>query len=141
MKFAVKFSAVFIGVLVSLISAQSFAAQDFALESNIDMQWDGGCSQPANPAWFNFSQPQQPVPVQSWVNWNQWQVMVNFRNTYPFPIICQGTLYGQTYHGRTGYLNFHLGPFPSGVTAYAYMNTVYGDPIVNGWANSVCYQY
>lgn len=151
MKQTIYFLFIVMGIL---IAAQSFALAPVSTqlvstpmmattseEASINMQWDGGCSQPAHPDWFIFPQPHQPVPVNSWVNWNQWQVIVNFQNTYPFPVICQGTLYGQTYHGRTGYLNFQLGPIYSGVTAYAYMNTVYGDPVVNGWANSICYQY
>lgn len=146
MKHSLRLLTWLVGILVSsqnfaLASVEAPLMAFTELESAMHTPWGGGCSQPADPSWFVFPVPHQPVQVQTWVNWNQWQVRVNFYNQYPFPVICHGTLYGQTYHGRTGYLNFHLGPFHSGVTAYAYMNTVYGDPVVNGWANATCYRY
>lgn len=146
MKFSYRLLTLLAGVLFSM---QSFASENIEaplmpsaeIETAMATQWGGGCSQPADPSWFIFPQTHYPVQVQTWVNWNSWQVRVNFQHGYPFPVICHGTLYGRTYHGRTGYLNFHLGPFHAGVTAYAYMNTVYGDPVVNGWANATCYSY
>jgi hypothetical protein len=66
------------------------------------------------------------------------QVAFQVMNPYYQPIVCNGQVFGQTFHGQIFTAGFIEQVLPVGDFRYAYVNAVPFAPFARGWANIHC---
>ena len=58
-------------------------------------------------------------------------------NQLPYPIACNGKVFGKIASGHVGWAWFNA-IIPPGMSAYAYVNTNANNPFYDGWSNIHC---